>query len=75
MHHKKFTTREEARRDIFWYIEIFYNRKRRHQALDYLPPVEYKRRYLSNHEISGVKLTLECPFVREKLTSAIFREV
>jgi putative transposase len=45
LYQKKYMTREEARRDIFWYIEIFYNRKRRHQALGYLTPMEYKRRY------------------------------
>lgn len=45
IYHKKYITREEARRDIFWYIEIFYNRKRRHQALGYLTPTEFKRRF------------------------------
>ncbi|SEN40120.1 IS3 family transposase [Halomonas caseinilytica] len=29
---------------IFEYIEMFYNRKRRHSALGYLSPVEYKCR-------------------------------
>jgi putative transposase len=46
LYHKKYMTREEARKDIFWYIEIFYNRKRRHQALGYLTPMEYKYRYM-----------------------------
>jgi len=36
-------TRQEAREDIFWYIEIFYNPRRRHQALGYLSPLEFKR--------------------------------
>ena len=46
LYHKKYMTRQEVRRDIFWYIEVFYNRKRRHQALGYLTPMEYKRRYM-----------------------------
>lgn len=46
LYHKKYTTREEAYRDIFWYIEEFYNRKRRHQALGYLTPLKFKQQYL-----------------------------
>lgn len=48
LYHKKYTTREEVHKDIFWYIEIFYNRKRKHQALGYLTPIEYKNRYLKS---------------------------
>jgi len=48
LYHKKYKTREEARRDIFWYIEeVFYNRKRRHQSLGYLTPAEFKRNYIA----------------------------
>jgi len=46
LYQKKYETREEARKDIFWYIEIFYNRKRRHQALGYKTPVEFKDMHL-----------------------------
>ncbi|NLD51095.1 MAG: IS3 family transposase, partial [Clostridiaceae bacterium] len=45
---KKYITREQARRDIFWYIETFYNRKRRHQSLDYLTPSDFRQRYYKN---------------------------
>ncbi|WP_414705254.1 IS3 family transposase [Pseudobacteroides sp.] len=45
LYNNKYTTREAARRDILWYIEVFYNRKRRHQALNYLTPYEFKQRY------------------------------
>lgn len=44
----KYATREQARRDIFWYIETFYNCRRRHQALNYLTPCAYKQRYYDN---------------------------
>ena len=43
IYQKQYKTRQEAREDIFWYIEVFYNRKRRHQALGYLSPLEFKR--------------------------------
>jgi putative transposase len=40
VHHRHYATREEARRDIFAYIEGFYNRTRRHSAIGYLSPIE-----------------------------------
>ena len=36
-------TRIEARRDIFEYIEIFYNRERLHSSLGYHSPKEYEK--------------------------------
>lgn len=41
-YHCKFKTREEAKHEIFEYIEVFYNRIRIHSANDYLSPVEYE---------------------------------
>ena len=35
--------REEARASLFEYIEVFYNRVRRHSSLGYRSPVEYER--------------------------------
>lgn len=43
IHHRKFRTKEEAEKAIFEYIEVFYNRKRRHSANGYLPPVEFEK--------------------------------
>ena len=40
VHHRHYATREEARRDIFAYIEGFYNRTRRHSAIGYISPIE-----------------------------------
>lgn len=40
---KIYSTREDARRDIFNYIEMFYNSVRRHSANDLLSPVEFER--------------------------------
>ena len=44
VHFHNFHTREEARAAIFKYIEIFYNRQRLHQTLDYVSPVEFEHR-------------------------------
>lgn len=40
--HCDFNTRQEARSAIFDYIELFYNRKRPHQTLNYRSPVDYE---------------------------------
>lgn len=42
IHDAKYATRAEARQAVFEYIEVFYNRKRRHSTLDYRSPVEYE---------------------------------
>lgn len=42
IYRKKFATRAEARREIFDYIEVFYNRQRLHTVLDYRSPVEFE---------------------------------
>lgn len=44
VYHRHYTTREDARQDIFEYIEVFYNRKRRHSTLGYDSPAEYEAR-------------------------------
>jgi putative transposase len=41
---KRYATRAEARADIFHYIEVWYNRKRRHSTLGYLSPAEFERK-------------------------------
>ena len=38
---KRFRTRSEAMAAIFWYIEVFYRRKRPHEANGYLTPEEF----------------------------------
>src|SRR5260370_17949145 len=40
VHHRQYATRKEATRDIFAYIEGFYNRTRRHSAIGYISPIE-----------------------------------
>lgn len=42
VHHRKYRTREEARREIFEYIEVFYNRERLHSSLGYVSPAEFE---------------------------------
>ena len=43
VHDEDYATRDEARSSLFEYIEVFYNRVRRHSSLGYQSPVEYER--------------------------------
>ena len=57
VHHRLYRTRDEARPDLLFYIEAFYNRRRRHSSLDYLSPEAYEQLY---HQQRDLCLT-PCP--------------
>lgn len=40
---RTFLARTQAKREIFEYIEVFYNRKRRHSSLDSMSPSDYEK--------------------------------
>jgi transposase InsO family protein len=44
VHYRVFRTRYEAKANLFFYIEVFYNRSRRHSALGYVSPATYEQR-------------------------------
>ena len=43
IYHEKYLTRDQARQSIFEYIEMFYNRKRKHSTLGYRSPWEFEQ--------------------------------
>jgi transposase InsO family protein len=43
VHHRRYRTREAAKQDIFEYIEVFYNRQRRHSTIGYHTPLGYEQ--------------------------------
>jgi putative transposase len=40
---ERFESYADAKEKLFDYIEVFYNQRRRHSALDYVSPGEYER--------------------------------
>lgn len=43
-----FVSIEQARREIFWFIEAYYNLKRKHSTLGYKSPVKFEIAALQN---------------------------
>lgn len=50
----KYETRQEAKNDIFEYVQIFYNKKRRHSYLGYLSPDEFEARLDARNCVSTI---------------------
>lgn len=48
VYERKFKTREEARSEIFEFIEVWYNRQRSHSSLDYQTPFEYEQKLIKS---------------------------
>lgn len=46
--HEDYCTRRQARQSIFEYIEVFYNRQRRHATLKYMTPAEFEAMHARN---------------------------
>ena len=51
--HESYLTREHAKRDLFDYIEVFYNRRRRHSALNYLSPAAHHAAWLAQRKLAA----------------------
>ncbi len=47
---RKYLNREKAKEDVFDYIEMFYNSKRKHGYLNNQPPADYDKTYFINQE-------------------------
>ncbi len=53
VHRQHYQTRAEARTDIFQYIEVFYNRQRRHSSVGYMNPEQFERPALNQVNTSN----------------------
>jgi transposase InsO family protein len=47
IYHEQYATRAQASASIFEYIEVFYNRQRRHSTIGYASPEQYERTTLA----------------------------
>jgi len=47
-----YTTREQAMRSIFEYVEVFYNRQRLHSTLGYYSPMAFEKKWSQQQEVS-----------------------
>jgi transposase InsO family protein len=64
VHHRLYATRDQARRDLFQYIEGFYNPRRLHSALGYISPAEAERRAAQPRPLfrGRIRRALSSPF-------------
>ena len=56
---KIYATRDEARSDVFDYIEMFYNSKRKHGSNNLLSPVEYETVTKNGWEVSSLLVAVQ----------------
>ena len=54
VYHFKFRTRDQAKMAVFEYIEIWYNRKRKHSALGYVSPEEFEIQLLNLNKLLNI---------------------
>lgn len=50
---RNYSSHAEARQDIFEYIEVWYNRRRKHSAIGYMSPVEYEQQWRKSISIAA----------------------
>ena len=43
---RRFATRSEAREAVFEFVEVFYNRRRRHSSLGYMSPIDLEMKFI-----------------------------
>ncbi|GLU54705.1 transposase [Dyadobacter frigoris] len=52
VYHKEFKSKQEAKLAIFEFIEVWYNRKRRHSSLGYLSPLAFEEKLLNEKNVA-----------------------
>lgn len=52
IYHRNYRTMEELNKDLYWYIDIYYNRIRKHSANNWLTPDEKERKYYATVNVA-----------------------
>lgn len=50
VHGQRYRTREQARAEVFEYIEVFYNRRRRHSTLGFKSPMQFMQDWIATQD-------------------------
>jgi transposase InsO family protein len=66
VHREEYLTHEQAKASLFYYMEVFYNRKRRHSALGYIT---------SAHTTTSSPSLTNCPHLRGNSSSSPVRSL
>ncbi len=53
VYRSRWQTRQEARKDLYDYIEVFYNRYRLHSSLGYQSPVVFEQMRTENNQLNS----------------------
>ena len=48
VHYFNYEMRDQAKRSVFWNIEAYYNRVRRHSGIGYQSPINFEKQALKN---------------------------
>lgn len=51
--HRRFESHREAKLAVFDYIEVFYNRQRRHTSIGGIPPVTFESRHTQQPDLAA----------------------
>ena len=72
LHDSHYETRADARADVFDYIEVFYNRSRRHSSLGFVSPMSLRSmsEKAVRAQVGGVNAAAWCPKNRRKVKPA-----
>ena len=54
IHQRNYASREEARLEVFEFIEVYYNRQRRHSTLGYLSPTEFEQKQVPQPSVMAL---------------------
>ncbi len=52
IHHVRYRDKEEAERSLFQYIEVYYNRQRKHSTNGYKPPAQYEQEWWAKRKVA-----------------------